>query len=169
MRRTWGLRGAQGAARFNSPKSNKVRVVDLTPSVVAILAPLIAHQPATAWLWPSEPNSNNPLSPVRFHYRVWLTVMAASGLRYRKPHTLRHTYASLLLAQGVSMVYVKEQLGHHSIQITVDLYGHRLPQATRFVDQLDCLPSDITPTLPGTSGTIRESALIQDFASGACE
>jgi integrase len=74
--------------------------------------------------------------------------MAASGLLYRKPHTLRHTYASLLLAQGVSTVYVKEQLGHYSIQVTVDLYGHRLPQATRFVDQLDCLAPIVTPASP---------------------
>jgi hypothetical protein len=36
----------------------------------------------------------------------------------------QHTFASLLLQQGESIVYVKEQLGHASIQITVDTYGH---------------------------------------------
>jgi len=33
-------------------------------------------------------------------------------------HALRHTYASLLIANGESLAYVKEQMGHHSIQIT---------------------------------------------------
>jgi integrase len=28
-------------------------------------------------------------------------------------------------------VYVKEQMGHHSIQVTVDLYGHLIPGANR--------------------------------------
>ena len=39
-------------------------------------------------------------------------------------HTLRHTYASLLINQGESIKYVSKQLGHASINITADLYGH---------------------------------------------
>ena len=46
-------------------------------------------------------------------------------------HDIRHTYASLLLSQGESPVYVKEQLGHQSIQITVDIYGHLIPSNNR--------------------------------------
>jgi hypothetical protein len=34
-------------------------------------------------------------------------------------HDLRHSYASLMLQQGESVTYVKEQMGHHSIQVTV--------------------------------------------------
>ena len=53
-------------------------------------------------------------------------------------HDLRHTFASLLLQQGESIVYVKEQLGHASIQITVDTYGRLIPGANRAaVDRLD--------------------------------
>jgi integrase len=37
---------------------------------------------------------------------------------------LRQSYATHLLQQGESPVYVKEQLGHASIRIAVDLYGH---------------------------------------------
>jgi integrase len=37
--------------------------------------------------------------------------------------------------------YVKEQLGHSSIQITVDVYGHLVPSANRAaVDKLDAIP-----------------------------
>ncbi len=55
-------------------------------------------------------------------------------------HDLRHTFASLLLQQGESSVYVKDQMGHSSIQVTVDLYGHLIPGGNRqAVDQLDSL------------------------------
>lgn len=42
------------------------------------------------------------------------------------PHSLRHTYASLLLPDGVSPAYVQEQLGHASIELTVGTYGRWL-------------------------------------------
>jgi len=51
---------------------------------------------------------------------------------------LRHTFASLLLQQGESPVYVKEQMGHSSIQVTVDLYGHLIPGGNKqAVNRLD--------------------------------
>jgi len=53
-------------------------------------------------------------------------------------HDLRHTFASLLIQQGESLAYVRDQLGHHSIQITVDTYGHLVPGGNRqAVDRLD--------------------------------
>ena len=45
-----------------------------------------------------------------------------------------------------SIVYVKDQLGHHSIKVTVDVYGHLVPGANKAaVDRLDqtaVLPED---------------------------
>jgi integrase len=43
-------------------------------------------------------------------------------------HSLRHTYAALMLAAGVSPKYLQEQMGHASIQTTLDLYGHLVPE-----------------------------------------
>ena len=58
-------------------------------------------------------------------------------MRHIRVHDARHTFASLLLQQGESLPYVKEQLGHSSIQVTVDLYGHLIPGANRqAVDRL---------------------------------
>lgn len=39
-------------------------------------------------------------------------------------HDLRHFYASLLLAQGVSAKAISTRLGHCNISITMDLYSH---------------------------------------------
>jgi integrase len=47
-----------------------------------------------------------------------------AGLRFRNPHDLRHTYATILLMAHQSPDYVQKQLGHSSISITVDTYGH---------------------------------------------
>jgi hypothetical protein len=43
--------------------------------------------------------------------------LAKAGLRYIGVHDLRHTFASLLIQNGESLAYVKEQMGHHSITI----------------------------------------------------
>jgi hypothetical protein len=51
---------------------------------------------------------------------------------------LRHTYASILLADGVSSAYVQEQLGHATIELTVSTYGRWLKKkAPGALDQLD--------------------------------
>ncbi len=78
------------------------------------------------------------LDPDHLRSRVFYLLLRASGLRRIRFHDLRHTFASLLLQQGESPVYVKEQMGHSSIQITVDLYGHLIPGGNKqAVDRLD--------------------------------
>ena len=72
--------------------------------------------------------------------RVFKRILAKAGLRDIRLHDTRHTYASLLLSNGESPVYVKEQLGHSSINITVDIYGHLIPSSNRAaVNKLDSL------------------------------
>ena len=52
-------------------------------------------------------------------------------------HAFRHTHASLLFASGVSMKEVQTRLGHSSIQMTMDIYTHLLPdQQTKTVEKL---------------------------------
>ncbi len=54
-------------------------------------------------------------------------------------YDLRHTFASLLIQDGQSLAYVKDQLGHSSIKLTVDVYGHLVPGANR--EAVNRLPS----------------------------
>ncbi len=69
-------------------------------------------------------------------------LLAAAQLTYHKPHTLGHTYASLLIQNGESLAYVRDQLGHSSIKTTVDSYGHLLPSGNKAaVDRLDDSPT----------------------------
>ena len=46
------------------------------------------------------------------------------NLKHIRFHDLRHSCASLLLANDFQMYDVKEWLGHSGIQITIDIYGH---------------------------------------------
>jgi integrase len=55
------------------------------------------------------------------------------GLRRQRFHDLRHCCASLLLAQGLALVDVKDTLGHSQISVTADFYGHLYPEQRREV------------------------------------
>lgn len=64
------------------------------------------------------------LNEPRFRNTKFYPVRKLAGLRTLRLHDLRHCYASYMLAQGTPLSDLKEYMGHHSIQITVDLYGH---------------------------------------------
>jgi hypothetical protein len=64
--------------------------------------------------------------------------LEAAGLRRFRFHDLWHTFGSLLIQDGASLAYVKEQIGHSSIQVTVDTCGHLIPGADiRWIYRLD--------------------------------
>jgi integrase len=53
------------------------------------------------------------------------------------PHALRHSAASLLLAQGVPLKVISEVLGHSSIRVTADIYAHIIePAKTEAADAM---------------------------------
>ena len=55
------------------------------------------------------------------HFRL---LLEEHGLKKIRFHDLRHTCASLLLANGISMKQIQEWLGHSSIATTGNIYGH---------------------------------------------
>jgi integrase len=63
-----------------------------------------------------------------FRHREFPRALRRAGLRHIRFHDLRHTYASLLIAQGSHPKYIQAQLGHASIQTTLDRYGHVMPE-----------------------------------------
>ena len=74
-------------------------------------------------------------------------------------HDIRHTFASLLLSNGESPVYVKEQMGHSSIKMTVDIYGHWIKSGDRkAVNKLDEIApkTHLSRTLEKTKAVISE-------------
>jgi integrase len=63
-------------------------------------------------------NSNNMVK------RGFIPALRRANLPQIRFHDLRHTYASLLIKQGEHPKYIQGQLGHSSIKVTMDTYGH---------------------------------------------
>ena len=125
--------------RIHPTKSGKSRRVDLSDTLVEALAGL-RRQRREEYLqkgvntipeWVFANRNGRPLNMDKVKRRYFDKDLARAGLRSIRFHDLRHTCASLLLQNREPMIYVKEQLGHSSIQITVDLYGHLEPGRNR--------------------------------------
>src|SRR5207248_8956630 len=75
------------------------------------------------------------------------------GLRF---HDLRHTCAALLVAQGAHPRAIMERLGHSSISVTLNTYGHLFPSVDEaLTDRLDSVFNASRPSATG-SGVARE-------------
>ena len=73
-----------------------------------------------------------------------------ADLHTRGPHQMRHTFASQLLQEGAPITYVSRQLGHMDPSITLRVYAHWLPDASKvkLVDVLDDTSPRVTQTSP---------------------
>lgn len=119
---------------FGTPKHG-ARRVDVSPQLAAVLDAHVAAlrkivglngtPKSGEWLFPSQ--AGTMLDPRNVRRLLYDLSGAADLGRRVGPHDLRHTYGSQLTAQGVPPQYIQAQMGHASIQITIDLYGSGLP------------------------------------------
>jgi len=87
---------------------------------------------------------------------MFYRILEKAELRRIRFHDLRHAFASLFIQPGESLAYVRDQMGHASIQVTVDIYGHLVPGANRAaVDRLD----DQVPAQPPAPPAQPETAV----------
>lgn len=123
--------------KVGPPKTRKsIRNVSLPPEVVASVLSIVAGK-APGDLVFTMPRGG-PLLHRTFGTRYWIRACVAAGLTSPRPtfHSLRHSHASWLLEDGVDIVQVSRRLGHASIQVTVDTYGHLDPNATERQTQI---------------------------------
>jgi integrase len=122
--------------KTKAPKNGKARRVDMSRQLAEVLQgwqslqeaeAVVAGQEPSPWVFPALATWSGAAEHLR---HVWRLVLRRAGLRYRKPHSLRHTFASTLIHNG--------ELGHHSAAFTLEIYGHFIPQGDRrAVDALD--------------------------------
>ncbi|MFG2410181.1 tyrosine-type recombinase/integrase [Streptomyces goshikiensis] len=147
-----------GRLYFALPKGGKTRIVDMPRSVATELAAYLLDHPAVdvelPWGGP-EPDREKQSFPLVltttygnairaniFNDEAWKPALAAAGViparekgaRWKASrkdgfHVLRHTYASVLLEAGESIVTLARWLGHSSPTITLDHYAHFMPEA----------------------------------------
>lgn len=73
-------------------------------------------------------------------------LLRKAGLPDTRFHDLRHTCATLMLAEGVHPKIVSERLGHSTVTLTLDTYSHVLPDMQReAAEKLDALLSSVSP------------------------
>ncbi|MCE5200863.1 MAG: site-specific integrase [Armatimonadota bacterium] len=129
---TQAVESTGGKMNIKPPKNNKHRSIPVTQATMDILR---AHKIATEqkaeslgesylqndWVSPTDYGELMRIESVK---RFFPKLCKHAGISIHSIHTLRHTHASILLNRGVPIIAVSERLGHSSIEITVNTYGH---------------------------------------------
>ena len=125
VERTWTQYGT-----WSTPKSQTSRrAVSLAPTLSRLLFDSYeaSGRPGPDVVVFSR-DGDRPLDFSHFRQTFNKTLQAA-GIRHVRIHDLRHFYASNLLAQGASIKWLQQQLGHSSASMTLDVYGHFIPES----------------------------------------
>lgn len=132
IQRVPGRRGAtatSGGIDVRAPKQGSERTVFLPDGLITLLGRHITRLPGTGpqrWLFRDE--RGNPPGPSTISAR-WLAARRAADCPSVTVHSLRHYYASGLIAAGCDVVTVQRALGHSSATVTLDIYAHLWPTA----------------------------------------
>lgn len=105
------------------PKAGSERLVPVPEDLVTLLAAhveTIGVRGEEKWLFTNGPDLWNRNSAGQ----AWRTVRRRADLGELTLHSLRHFYASALIADGCDVVTVQRALGHSSASITLDTYAH---------------------------------------------
>ncbi|MCI8965572.1 MAG: site-specific integrase [Clostridia bacterium] len=104
---------------FLEPKTkNSKRVVDIPTSLFNKLDVIKSDNLIFS--------DNGNVLEARKLFRKWTTILKSNNIPHKKFHSLRHTYATLLLSKGVDLLTVSKLLGHSSLKIT-EIYTHIIP------------------------------------------
>jgi len=130
------LRAIKTSLQLVEPKSARSRRTIALPAVaVAALRTHLVRQLearlAAGGLWQDHnfvftTSIGTPIEPRRIT-REFHELLTGAGLPVIRLHDLRHTAATLLLAQGVSPRVVMETPGHSQVSLTLNTYSHVLP------------------------------------------
>ncbi len=123
------LSEARGELHFGATKTYRRRMVIIPAFLSEILAEHLAREvddDPDALVFTSP--LGKPLRNSNFRRQVWYQAVADAGLPEElRIHDLRHTCAALLIAEGAHPKAIQVHLGHSSISVTMDRYGHLFP------------------------------------------
>lgn len=128
--------GSRGLIHVRAAKGNKDRLVPLPPPTLKLLRESWKTHRNPRWIFPSAgrggvgaaaSEAHVPLTTVQ---QVFRRALKASGLsKAAQVHTLRHSYATHLLEDGINLRLIQTWLGHNS-PATTSVYTHLTEQAT---------------------------------------
>jgi len=124
------LSRTEGQWKFYPPKSKASRRnVDVDPALLLVLKKWrlqVGKNELDDLVFPSP--TGGPLYRTILYRQGFMPAMRRSGVPRIRFHDLRHTYASLLIDQGEHPKYIQTQMGHASIKVTMDVYGHLMDE-----------------------------------------
>ena len=119
--------------RIARPKTrNGVRTLPISVGVRVVLQAWRAEA-KYEWLFPVA--NGNPMSYSNVRNKFWVPLLERAGVALYGMHSLRHYYASLLIAAG-RYKELTHFLGHHSAAFTMDTYGHLLRGNGDIMDEI---------------------------------
>lgn len=59
----------------------------------------------------------------------WPTLLKRAGVAYRGPNQCRHTYASMTIMKGENLLWLKEQMGHKTMEMLHKHYARLIREA----------------------------------------
>ena len=99
----------------------------------------------------------------RFTSSVLYRLLEQAQIRRIRLHALRHTYSTRLVSNNESLAYVRDQIGHSSIQVTVDLYSHYVSDSNgQAVNRLDELVEKVEIETKSATSRNQDSAEVFD-------
>lgn len=150
VRITKAVKSGGGPITVGTPKTKRSRRTIIMPDDLrADLAKLTAGREPDELLFPAK--GGGYIRHRTFWDRYWKPAAESIGGTRPRIHDLRHSHASHLLASGVPIHVVSARLGHGSIAITVDTYGHLVPDAIKAAANAASLAFRPTPALDGPS------------------
>lgn len=111
--------------RVTSPKTNAGnRTIRLSCLALEALEVHLTHFTGDVWLFESPTKAGESIQRSTLRLHRWQPLLRAAGLPIEtRMHDLRHTTASLLLAEGVAIPVVSALLGHRDSSITLKVYA----------------------------------------------
>ena len=116
---------AQGRGGIKSTKTRQIRAV---PILRPVRDDLDAMEPISEWLIATPRRAGRPMDAHNWSGRVWRPAVRELQLEHT-PYEGRHTCASLLIADGRTVLEVAAWLGHSSPTTTLNHYGHLFDEA----------------------------------------
>lgn len=101
------------------------RTVPFGPAVASTLVPLVSGRDGDDRVF-TAPQGGTVRT--RVFYGTWDRARKSAGMPRLRVHDLRHTHAAWLISAGVPLTAIQRRLGHKSIAVTSDLYGHLMPE-----------------------------------------
>lgn len=115
----------QVAGVIKGPKTESgKRTVDLSPEAIEALK----AQKAISFLrgkrvWLNQRTLQPWDTDAQVRKTAWLPLMERSGIPYRNPYQIRHTFASTRLTAGANPWYIADQMGHADVTMVFKTYG----------------------------------------------